>query len=52
LEYQLSAVLSPGIVIETTEVCTLHDGLHIARIIVIEQVEYGNAGTYFQVPLT
>jgi hypothetical protein len=45
LEYHLSAIFSPGIVVERAEPGTVEIVLNIARIIVVEDVEDGPAGS-------
>jgi hypothetical protein len=45
LEHHLSAIFSPGIVVERAEPGTVEIVLNIARIIVVEDVEDGPAGS-------
>ena len=43
---------SPRIVVEIPIVRTIDNGLHVAGIVVIEDVEYGDTGAHFEVALT
>jgi hypothetical protein len=44
LEYHLSAIFSPGIVVERAERGAVEIVLHIAWIVMVEDVEDGSAG--------
>src|SRR5271165_63436 len=51
LEDQLSAERSPRVVVEIAELRTIDNGLHVASVVVVEKIEYGNACAHLELPL-